>query len=136
MPFRRPLLVLVSAVIGVALAGAQSPKIEITEIPPAGQGGPTKTVEISGTASGPEIRDLRVVCYAYAGNQWWVQPTAANPLSPIDTSNGKWTIDTHLGRNYAALLVRKSYKAPATTDSLPEVGGDVLAIDQVAGKPR
>lgn len=109
-------------------------KISITGIPPAGQGGPGPTAEISGTASGPDLRDLRVVIYAYAGGQWWVQPTVANPMTSVDASSGKWETDTHLGRSYAALLVRRNYKPPATTDSVPAVGGDILASDTVAGK--
>lgn len=131
-------LSLLTAMVAVALLSAQntgaSPKIAITGIPPAGQGGPGPTAEISGMASGPDLRDLRVVVYSYAGGQWWVQPTVANPMTSIDASNGKWETDTHLGRSYAALLVRKSYKPPATTDSVPEVGGDVLVTDTVAGK--
>jgi hypothetical protein len=111
-----------------------SPRIAITGIPPAGKGGSGPTSEISGTASGPDLRDLRVVIYAYAGGQWWVQPTVANPMTSVDASSGKWETDTHLGRNYSALVVRRSYKPPATVDGVPDVGGDVLATDMVAGK--
>src|SRR5438045_1197388 len=131
-------LSVLTALVTVALLSAQNtgapPKVAITGIPPAGQGGPGPTAEISGTASGPDLRDLRIVIYAYAGGQWWVQPTAANPMTSIDPSSGKWENDTHLGRNYAALLVRRGYKPPATADSVPAVGGDVLATDTVAGK--
>jgi hypothetical protein len=139
MSFRRLLfLSLLTALVTVAFLSAQKtgeiPKIVITGVPPAGQGGPGPTAEISGTAAGPNLRDLRVVIYAYAGGQWWVQPTVAAPMTSIDAASGKWDTDTHLGREYAALLVRKSYKPAATTDSVPAVGGDVLAIDTVAGK--
>jgi hypothetical protein len=132
--FLTMLTLLVTAAFLSAQNTGSSPKIAITGIPHAGQGGPGPTEEISGTASGPNLRDLRVVIYAYAGGQWWVQPTVANPMTSIDASSGKWETDTHLGRNYAALLVRSSYKAPATSDSIPAVGGDVLATDTVAGK--
>jgi hypothetical protein len=132
------LLTLLTGLVTMTFLAAQTtgsgPKIAITGIPHAGQGGPGPTEEISGTASGPDLRELRIVIYAFAGDQWWVQPTAANPMTSIDVSSGKWETDTHLGRNYAALLVRKSYKAPATADSVPAVGGDVLATDTVAGK--
>jgi hypothetical protein len=132
--FLTMLTLLVTAAFLSAQNTGSSPKIAITGIPHAGQGGPGPTEEISGTASGPNLRDLRVLIYAYAGGQWWVQPTVANPMTSIDASSGKWETDTHLGRNYAALLVRSSYKAPATSDSIPAVGGDVLATDTVAGK--
>ena len=129
-------MLMLTLLVTAAFLSAQntSPKIAITGIPHAGQGGPGPTEEISGTASGPNLRDLRVVIYAYAGGQWWVQPTVANPMTSVDASSGKWETDTHLGRNYAALLVRSSYKPPATSDSIPAVGGDVLATDTVAGK--
>jgi len=125
----------VAASLGPSAAqDTAAPRVAITGIPPAGQGGSGPTVEISGTASAPNMRDLRIVIYAYAGGQWWVQPTAANPMTPIDPSTGKWDTDTHQGRTYAALLVRKGYKPASTVDSLPVVGGDVLASDTVAGK--
>jgi hypothetical protein len=110
------------------------PRVTISGIPPAGEGGPGRTEPISGTASGPDLRNLRIVIYAYAGGQWWVQPTVASPLTPIDAGTGKWDTDTHLGRSYAALLVRSGYKAPATSDGLPEVGSSILARDVVAGR--
>jgi hypothetical protein len=139
MTYRRALLGMLGSMLIViapiaAQRGEERPAVEITGVPPAGQGGAGPTAEISGKASGPDLRNLRIVVYAYAGDQWWVQPTAANPQTPIDAGSGKWVTDTHLGRTYAALLVRRSYKAPAATTSLPETGGDVLASDTVAGK--
>lgn len=134
---RRLYLFALIALGSAAFLGAQDsekPKVAITGVPPAGQGGPGPTAEISGTASGPDLRNLRIVIYAYAGGQWWVQPTVANPMTSIDAASGKWETDTHLGRSYAALLVRRSYKAAATLDNVPAVAGDVLASDTVAGK--
>jgi hypothetical protein len=127
-------LLLVATAPTAAQQSEERPTVQITGVPPAGQGGPGPTAEISGKAAGPDLRNLRIVVYAYAGDQWWVQPTAANTQTPIDVGSGKWVTDTHLGRTYAALLVRRSYKAPATTATLPETGGDVLASDTVAGK--
>jgi hypothetical protein len=133
-------LLLLAAFIAPASIDAQQskaePKIAITGVPPAGPGGPGPTVEISGTAAGPDLRELRVVIYAHAGELWYVQPTEVSPLTLIDPSTKKWDTDTHYGRTYAALLVRKSFKAAATVDRLPEVGGDVLASDVVAGKRK
>src|SRR5712692_3592502 len=92
MTVRRLLILsLLTVLVTAAILGAQNtaanPKIAITGIPHAGQGGPGPTEEISGTASGPSLRDLRVVIFAYAGGQWWVQPTVANPMTSIDTSS-------------------------------------------------
>src|ERR1035438_2564655 len=92
-----PLAILLAMTYLAAQTTGSSPKIAITGIPHAGQGGPGPTEEISGTASGPDLRELRIVIYAYAGDQWWVQPTAANPMTSIDASSGKWETDTHLG---------------------------------------
>jgi hypothetical protein len=127
-------LMLMTVTPTAARQGEPRATVEITGVPPAGQGGPGPTAEISGKAAGPDLRNLRIVVYAFAGDQWWVQPTVANAQTLIDAENGKWETDTHLGRSYAALLVRRTYKAPATAPTLPETGGDILARDLVAGK--
>jgi hypothetical protein len=121
---------------GAPLAGQakDSPSISITGVPPAGSGGPAQTESISGKATGVDFREHRIVIYAFASNAvWYVQPTTESPLTLIDTK-GNWEIETHLGRAYAALLVKKSFKAKPTLDALPDVGGDVRAVDTVAGK--
>ena len=110
------------------------PAVSITGVPRAGQGGPDATDSISGKAKGVDFREHRVVIYAFAANGvWYVQPTVASPLTLID-SNGNWENSTYLGRVYGALLVKKTYKPRPTMDALPDVGGDILAVDTVAGK--
>lgn len=116
-----------------ARAQASATHIRITVIPHAGGGGPEKTETISGTAAGVDFRRHQVVVYAFAGGNWWVQPTSDSPLTDI-SENGRWTADTHLGTRYAALLVKPAYKPSAVITKLPEVGGDVLAVDHVAGR--
>jgi hypothetical protein len=105
-----------------AVSGA--PEISITQVPPAGAGASTHST-IKGRVRGVSAKQARVVVYAL-GDHWYVQPTAARPLTAI-RNGGVWKTATHLGFSYAALLVRKTFVPPPVTDALPPVGGDVLA---------
>jgi hypothetical protein len=107
--------------------------ITITEVPAYdAKGGPERVDSIRGTVTGiQDCKDCRVVLFAFT-NAWWVQPVADSPYTSI--SEGKWDSETHLGSTYAAILVRSSYKAPATLSRLPAVGGDILAVDRKPGK--
>ena len=107
------------------------PDIAITRVPSKGAG-PDRTEPIAGTVSGVNVNECRVVVFART-NTWYVQPYAASPYTTI-SNDGKWDTDTHLGDEYAALLVKPSYKPPPTTNTLPEVGDDVLAIVRVLAK--
>lgn len=109
------------------------PRITITRVPPKG-GGPDIMETIAGTAGGVDLKQVRVVLFART-NTWYVQPYAASPYTPVG-DDGKWETKTHLGDEYAALLVEASYTPPATTDTLPEVAGPVLAIARVAAKAQ
>jgi hypothetical protein len=73
-----------------------------------------------------------VVLYAKSGT-WWVQPISANPFTPVN-ADGTWSSKTHLGSEYAALLVDRDFYPPRTTDVLPEMGHGVFAVATVAGK--
>jgi hypothetical protein len=105
--------------------------IKITTVPPRGEG-PDKIDLIAGTVTGVNLRECKVVIFAKT-NVWWVQPTAAEPYTSIE-QGGKWEADIHLGYEYAALLVKTSYKASPTLDALPGASGNVLAIDRVRAK--
>lgn len=107
--------------------------IAITDPPHTGAGGPDQTATISGKVRGVDPATYKVVVYTLAGGTWWVQPTAAEPLTDID-HGGKWKTITHLGSTYAALLVKSSYSPPATINSVPKTGGDVLATSIVPGR--
>jgi len=107
--------------------------IAVTEAPHAGRGGPDQTEPISGDVRGVDYGTHKVVIYTFAGGTWWVQPTVADPLTDIDQT-GKWQTITHVGSTYAALLVKPSYRPPATMNSVPKVGPDVLAVTLVAGR--
>ena len=128
------ILILVSPVhaFGQATPSAKL-SIAVTETPHAGKGGPDQTEPISGEVRGVDYGTHKVVIYTFAGGTWWVQPTVAEPLTDIDQS-GKWRTITHVGSTYAALLVKLSYRPPATMNSVPKVGPDVLAVTLAAGR--
>ena len=111
---------------------AVAPSIKLTTIPPAGEGDPDKTHLIGGIAHAQDLSDCKVVVYAHT-NTWYVQPTTANPYTAIG-SGGNWKTSTHPGTEYAALLVKSTFKPEPTMDALPSVGGDVLAVDVEPGK--
>jgi hypothetical protein len=125
-------LVLVSQT-GSAIQGNTpvKPGIRITTVPPRGAG-PDKMEVIAGTVEGVDFRQCKVVVYAHT-DVWYVQPYAGSSDTSIG-ENGTWETDTHLGVEYAALLVRASYKPPSTTGSLPEVGASILAMAKVRAK--
>ncbi len=64
---------------------------------------------------------------------WWVQPLGAQPFTAI-RPDATWTSSTHLGTEYAALLVEPGYAPTTTLDALPEVGGLVLAKARAMGQ--
>jgi len=120
-------------------ASDKDASIAITTIPHAGVGGTEEIEVIGGTVTGigpKKCADYRVVVYAHAGGQWWVQPTFDSPLTGID-SQCKWQTETHLGGVYAALLVRASYVPVGKISSLPapSASGDIISIVRANGLP-
>jgi len=61
-----------------------------------------------------------------------VQPLVAQPFTKIQPT-AKWSNATHLGTQYAALLVDPEYNPPATMNDLPSIGGQVAAVAVVNG---
>lgn len=112
---------------------AAAPSIKITLIPPKGEG-ERSWGDIGGSVGGVDVKDCgcRVVIYAHT-DKWYVQPFANKPFTAIGET-GTWKSGIHLGWDYAALLVKSSFKPDSTTDMLPEIGGDVLAVDTVPAK--
>jgi hypothetical protein len=107
------------------------PSIAFTEIPEAGPGGATPIRPIGGRVTG--ARDgQQIVLYARAGT-WWVQPYSTKPFTAIGSDAGFRTT-THLGTDYAALLVDRDFKPPKRTDALPAKGGLVDAVTVVEGR--
>lgn len=101
------------------------PTIAITEVPSKGAGD-KELQTIAGTVGGVKISECKVVIFART-DTWYVQPYIASSDTSINEDN-TWRNDTHLGSQYAALLVKNSYKPPSTTGKLPDVRGAVLAI--------
>jgi hypothetical protein len=106
------------------------PTIEFSKIPPAAQGGRERVDVISGSVSGAR-HGQKIVVYARSG-PWWVQPWPNQSLLPIHW-NSTWNTTTHLGFEYAAMVVEPGYHPPATMDVLPGVGGPIVTIQTVKG---
>jgi hypothetical protein len=109
------------------------PKIEFTRLPAAAKGGPDTLDRIEGRVTGARP-DQKIVILSYSG-VWWVQPDPRTAVRPIE-SDSSFKLDTHLGTEYAALLVEPGYEPPARTDILPSVGGLVVQVARAPGDPN
>lgn len=125
-------LLLLLALCGCSITSGSGPSIQITERPPADQGGVIKVDRIKGRVTSAQS-DQVVVLYAHSG-AWYVQPWADKPFTKIE-SDSTWTSETHLGTEYAALLVERDYEPAPLTIALPPVGNGVIAIAVVDGRP-
>jgi hypothetical protein len=126
-------IVFLSAVVLVACRSGkpqETPAITFTKIPPAAEGGRERVDTISGSVSGARPGQ-RIVIYAKSG-PWWVQPWPEHPFTSIE-SDSIWSTQTHLGYEYAALLVNADYHPAPTIDVAPTVGGSVEALKIVNG---
>jgi hypothetical protein len=106
------------------------PKIEFSKIPPAAQGGRERVDTISGRVTGARPGQ-QIVVYARSG-PWWVQPWPDQALIPVQ-ADSTWSTSTHLGFEYAAMLVEPGYHPAPTTDLAPSPGGSVVAVELVKG---
>jgi hypothetical protein len=103
------------------------PEIAITSVPTDSPGESMASEPIKGTVGGANAQEYKVVIYARIGDKWWAQPTAASPQTHIG-NDGQWESETHGGTEFAALLVKASYKPEATREMIPGVAGDVIAV--------
>jgi hypothetical protein len=123
-------------VLGLALNGcggraaAVRPSIEITRVPPADKGGPDTLDLIEGRVTGARPGQ-RVVLFAKS-RVWWVQPDAKEPFTEVQ-KDSRWKSPTHLGTEYAALLVEPDYRPPLSTEDLPREGAGIVAATVVPG---
>ena len=130
--------VLLLAISCIVLSGCSAqhtdrgPHIEFTKVPLADQGGTPKLDVIEGRVIGARP-DLQIVLFARSG-AWYIQPYANQPFTQIQ-SDSRWKSTTHLGTEYAALLVEPGYQPPPITDALPTEGGGVIAVASVKGEP-
>jgi hypothetical protein len=129
LTFATSLLPLLNAC--VTRKAATKPSIEFSVIPPAEEGGPDKRAPVAGRVVGAHTGQ-QIVLFAKSGI-WWVQPTVEEPFTVIKPDL-TWTNSTHLGTEYAALLVEPGYRPPPTLESLPPEGGDVVVVKSVRGE--
>jgi hypothetical protein len=113
------------------------PEIELSRVPEANEGGPDRMAPIAGRVTGHRAGQ-RIVLYAKSG-PWWVQPLADQPFTTIG-ADARFETTTHLGTEYAALLVEPGYKPQPRSDELPPLENGVVAVARVRGvapeKPR
>jgi hypothetical protein len=116
----------------VRAPGETGPKVELTRLPVAAEGGAERMAPIAGRATGARPGQ-RVVLYARSG-PWWVQPLQDQPFTEV-RADGTFENTTHLGAEYAALLVEPGYRPPPRVDQLPEAGAGVAAVVVAKGIP-
>ena len=111
-----------------ALSSCQShkansaPSIEFTHIPLAAQGGRERVDTVSGRVR--NARPKRQIVIHVHGGQWRVQPWTDRPFIPIK-EDAKWSTETRLGFEYAALLVKPDFHPLSTIDVAPIQSGSV-----------
>jgi hypothetical protein len=112
---------------------ASTPSISFTKIPPADKGGPDVLDTIEGRITG--LRPGQRLVIYNRSTVWWVQPDPNVPYTEI-RNDATFSAKTHLGTEYAALLVQRDYQPPATLESLPPEGGSVVRVVVVPGDPK
>lgn len=130
---RTVFFVIVSIILLLGCRAPQSdavPAIEFSKIPPADEGGADRTETIEGRVAGARPGQ-QIVLFARSG-MWWIQPHVDKPFTEVQ-ADSTWKNSTHLGTEYAALLVEPDYRPPLQTDVLPAVGNGVIAAASVKG---
>ncbi len=130
--FKVAVCLLVLVISGCSTSSNVEPSIKITTIPHAEKGGGRELAVISGNVRGASSGQL-IVLYARSG-AWYVQPFADRPFT-TPGQNSTWTNSTHLGTEYAALLVQADYVPPPVAFTLPSTGNGVVALTVVDGLP-
>lgn len=109
-------------------------KISFTQVPELSPGDHDQQDVIQGTVSGAQPGQ-RIVLYSKTGELWWLQPLLASPFTAV-SANHVWGNETHLGTEYAALLVDPSYHPAACLRQMPDVGGFVSAVAVNRGQEK
>jgi signal transduction histidine kinase len=109
------------------------PSIEFSRIPLIDEGGTGKIAAIEGRVIGARPGQ-QIVLFARSG-AWYIQPFTDQPFTKIQ-EDWTWRNSTHLGTEYAALLVEPKYRPPARTDVLPNRGDGVVAVAIVPGEVK
>jgi hypothetical protein len=138
LPSRR---LAIGAIFGAAFCGAcrrghenNAPVIRFSRIPQAEINGRSRNDIIEGTVKGA-LPGQQLVLYARSG-RWWVQPLVNQPFTVLEKKTFKWTNATHLGTEYAALLVEPGFQPPAVLDKLPGVSAQIAAVASALGAAK
>jgi hypothetical protein len=94
-------------------------------------GGADKLDTIEGRASATRAGQ-QIVLYAKSQGLWWVQPFTARPFTNIQ-ADSRWKSSTHLGTDYAAVLVEAGYTPSDTAEVLPSPGAGVVTVAVIKG---
>jgi hypothetical protein len=132
LPFLLFILPLFLLCVSCSRSQSKTPLIEFTRIPPADRGGPDFLDTIEGRVKGAKPQQ-KIVVFTH-NTVWWVQPEKNEPYTSI-RPDSTWSSSTHVGMEYAALLVDPGYVPPAAADALPATGGGVVAVAMVPGDP-
>ncbi|SEF52152.1 hypothetical protein SAMN05421819_0289 [Bryocella elongata] len=131
-PARTFLLAAVALLTGCgASRPGDHPTIVLDHLPPAGAGGSEAFEAISGKVIGAEAGQ-QIVIYSHSGAWWWVQPFRSRPFTAV-AADGSWKTPTHIGNDYAALLVDPKFQPPVKLAAPPTVGNGVLAVTTMRG---
>ena len=109
------------------------PRIEFSRVPLLDEGGTGKVDVIEGRVTGARPGQ-QIVLFARSG-AWYVQPFTDRPFTEIQPDS-TWRNSTHLGTEYAALLVEPEYLPPARTDALPGKSAMIVAVAITQGEVR
>ncbi|HEV8428078.1 MAG TPA: glycoside hydrolase family 16 protein [Pyrinomonadaceae bacterium] len=109
---------------------ASGPTIKLTRVPQAALSDPNKLDIIQGKVEGAR-QGQQIVLYVKTG-AWWIQPLSDAPFTKLQP-DGSWINSTHLGSEYAALLVDPTYRPSTTLTALPNPGDAVVAVATVKG---
>lgn len=110
------------------------PSIGFNRLPRSDDGGTESRAIIEGHVDGARAGE-QIVLFARSGTGlWWVQPFADEPFTDIRPDK-QWRNTTHLGTEYAALLVEPGYNPPQTVERLPAKGDAVIAVATAKGEP-
>jgi len=128
-------LVLVSASVVACRRRHQdsADSIIFNHVPPPDVGGAGAVDTLSGIVKNVPPGG-RLVIYVFSRNTWYIQPLTVRPFTAIE-KDGAWRTLTHLGSQYAAVLVTAAYRPANVLRALPPIGGSVLSIKTVPGDP-
>ncbi|HWC77454.1 MAG TPA: hypothetical protein VG778_08325, partial [Blastocatellia bacterium] len=126
-PLARKYVLLLIAIASCILASGcrerrTEPYVEFTKIPLTDPGGTPELDTIEGRVVGAPPGH-RIVLFARSG-AWYVQPFADQPFTEIKPDS-TFSNSTHLGTEFAALVVEAGYLPPASSYVLPTPGEGV-----------